>query len=134
MAQESALAISLLLVPLVCWAIGSNGVVSENVMPFGDSESYVLRGMTLYGYLHSGQWAQFWDIFNLPNQSLAPLHYWVFFLVPQSWAGMVSYGVVQAGATYGLLAFGLWALCRALDRPEWTVALFSLCTRAEHLP
>lgn len=125
--RERSLAISLLLALGVSCGLGANGVVSEEVMPFGDSEHYVLRGMTLYGYLHSGQWSPFWAVFTLPRQSLAPLHYWLFFLLPQGWASMTSYGVIQGVTTYGLLALGVWALCRALDRAEWSPALFLLC-------
>ncbi len=125
--RERPMAVSLLLALLVSYALGTNGVVSEDVMPFGDSEHYVLRGMELYGYLHTGQWARFWDLFTLPQQSLAPPHYWLFFLLPQGCASMTSYGVIQGLTTYGLLAFGVWSLCRALDRGEWTPALFLLC-------
>ena len=125
--RERALVVSLLLALAVSYGLSTNGVVSEEVVPFGDGEHYVLRGMTLYGYLHSGQWARFWDVFTLPRQSLAPPHYWLFFLLPQGWASMTSYGEVLAVTTYGLLALGLWLLCRALDRAEWTAALFLLC-------
>ena len=125
--RERPLVVSLLLALGVSYGLGTNGVVSEDVMPFGDGEHYVLRGMTLYGHLHSGQWAQFRDVFTLPRQSLAPPHYWLFFLLPQGWASVTSYGVVQAVTTYGLLALGTWALCRALDRAEWAPALFLLC-------
>jgi hypothetical protein len=125
--RERSLVISLLLALAVIYGLSTNGVVSEEVMPFGDSEYYVLRGMTLYGDLHSGQWSHFWDVFTLPRQSLAPLHYWLFFLLPQGWAGMTSYGVIQVVTTYGLLALGVRALCRALDRAEWSPAVFLLC-------
>lgn len=125
--RERPLVLSLLLAAVLCWVFGADGIVSEDVMPVGDAEHYVLRGMTLYGYLHSAQWARFWDVFTLPRQSLAPLHYWLFFLLPQGWASMTSYGVTQAVATYGLLAFGIWNLGRALDRVEWTPALFLFC-------
>jgi hypothetical protein len=121
------LAISLVLALLVCWGLSANGVVSEQAMPFGDGEHYVLRAMTLYGFLHSGQWAHFWDTFTLPKQSIAPLHYWLFFLVPQPWAGMTSYGIIQGLTNYLLLALGTWLLCRALGRVEWAPALFLLC-------
>jgi hypothetical protein len=125
--RDWSLAISLLLALIVCYLLGTNGVVSEQVMPFGDSEHYVLRGMELYGYLHTGQWARFWDLFTLPQQSLAPPHYWLFFLLPQGWASMTSYGVIQGVTTYGLLALGVWMLCRVLDRAAWAPALFLLC-------
>ena len=121
------LAIALLLALVMSLCLCLEGAVSENALPFGDGEHYVLRCMTLYGFLHSGQWAKFWDVFTLPRQSLAPLHYWLFFLLPEAWASLVSYGLIQLATTYGVLAFGTWALCRALDRPEWTAALFVLC-------
>ena len=125
--RERPLRVSLLLALAVSYGLSTNGVVSEDAMPFGDGEHYVLRGMTLYGYLHTGQWAQLWDVFTLPRQSLAPPHYWLFFLLPQGWASMTSYGVAQAVTTYGLLALGVWMLGRALDRVEWVPALFLLC-------
>ena len=125
--KERPLLLSLLVAAVICWGLGANGVVSEDAMPVGDAEHYVLRGMTLYGFLHTGQWARFWDLFTLPRQSIVPLHYLLFFLLPQGLASMTSYGVTQAVATYGLLAFGLWRMARALDRPEWTPALFLLC-------
>ena len=125
--KQRALLLSLLLAAVLCWAFSADGVVSEDIMPMGDSEHYVLRGMTLYGYLHTGQWGLFWEAFTLPKQSLAPLHYWLFFLVPQRWASMTCYGAIQAVATFGLLAFGAWNLCRALERTEWTPALFLFC-------
>jgi hypothetical protein len=108
-------------------ALDVAGILSENVMPFGDGEHYLLRAFTLYGFLHSGQWAQFWDLLTLPRQSIAPLHYWIFFLLPRAWAGVTSYGLIQAVTTYGLLAWGVWGLCRALERPAWTPALFLFC-------
>ena len=117
----------LLLALVVTYALCSGGVVTEDMMPVGDSEHYVIRGMTLYGYLHTGQWAHFWDVFTLPRQSLAPPYYWIFFLVPQAWAGITSYGMIQAATTYGLMALGSWLLCRALDRAAWAPALFLLC-------
>lgn len=117
----------LLLTLVVTFALCSGGVVTENMMPVGDSEHYVLRGMTLYGFLHTGQWTQFWDLFTVPRQSLAPPYYWIFFLVPQSWASLTSYGIIQAATTYGLMAIGSWLLCRALDRAVWSPALFLLC-------
>src|ERR1700733_13282794 len=101
--KSRPLLISLMIALVVSYAMGADGVVSEDAMPFGDGERYVLRAMTLYGYLHSGQWSQFWDVFTLPKQSIAPLHYWIFFLLPQSWAGLTSYGVIQAVTTYGVL-------------------------------
>ena len=121
------LAISLVLALVVSYCLATNGVVSEDIMPFSDGEHYILRGLTLYGYLHSGQWSQFWDAFTMPRQALAPLHYWIFFLLPQSLASVTSYGVIQVVTTNVVLALGTWALCRALDRVEWTPALFLLC-------
>ena len=121
------LAISLLLALVVCCCLGSGGVVSEDIMPFGDGEPYILRGLTLYGYLHSGQWSNFWEVFTSPRQSIAPPHYWFFFLLPQAIASVTSYGVIQTATTYGLLAIGVWELCRKLDRVKWAPTLFLFC-------
>jgi hypothetical protein len=121
------LLVTVVLALALCCALGSGGEVSEYVMPFGDGEQYVFRCLSLYGFLHSGQWGQFWNTFTLPEQSLAPLNYVLFFLLPQAWAGMTSYGCLQLLTSYGLLAFGAWLLCRTLERPGWTPALFILC-------
>jgi len=125
--RERPLPISLVFALVLSYAICANGVVSEDVMPFGDGEHYVLRGMTLYGYLHSAQWSRFWDELTLPTQSLLLPHYVVFFLLPPAWAGVTSYGVVQALTTNLLVAVGTWMLCHALDRAEWAPALYLFC-------
>ena len=125
--RSRPLGISLLLAVVVCFCLSADGIVSEDAMPFGDGEHYVMRALTLYGFLHTGQWAQFWNVFTLPKQSLAPLHYWLFFLLPQSWASFTAYAVVQVVTTYGLMALGAWQMCRVLERPEWTPAFFLLC-------
>jgi hypothetical protein len=125
--RSRPLRVSLLLAAVVCLLLSADGIVSEDAMPFGDGEHYVMRALTLYGFLHTGQWAQFWDVFTLPKQSLAPLHYWLFFLLPQSWAGFSAYGVIQVVSTYALMAFAAWKLCRTLNRPVWTPAFFLLC-------
>ena len=125
--RSRPLVISCLLAAIVAYAISADGILSEDAMPFGDGEHYVMRCMTLYGFLHSGHWSQFWNVFTLPKQSLAPLHYWIFFLLPQGWASFTAYGVIQVVTTYGLMVLGAWQLCRTLDREEWTPAFFLLC-------
>jgi hypothetical protein len=125
--RKRPLVLTLLLAIVVIYGVSTDGIVSADTLPFGDGERYALRAMTLYGFLHTGQWSQFWDVFTFPKQSLAPLHYWLFFLVPQPWAGLTSYGIIQGVTTYVILALGLWALCRELDRPAWTPALFLFC-------
>lgn len=124
-ARPLVLTLLLALVPVAC--LYAAGIFSESVMPFGDGEHYVLRAFALYGYLHAGEWAKFWDLLTLPRQSIVQPHYPFFFLLPQAWAGITSYGLTQAITTYVLLAWGVWVLCRALDRPGWTPALFILC-------
>lgn len=118
------LRIALLLAVVVCFVTSSDDIVSKDAMPFGDGEHYVMRAFTLYGFLHAGQWAQFCNVFTLPKQSLAPLHYWLFWLLPSGLASFTAYGVIQVVTTYGLMALASWQLCRVLDRPEWTPALF----------
>jgi hypothetical protein len=125
--RRRPLQISLALAAIVCLVLSADGIVSEDAMPFGDGEHYVMRALTLYGFLHTGQWSQFWNVFTLPKQSIAPLHYWLFFLLPQSWASFSAYGVIQVVTTYALMVLGASQLCRALDRPEWTPPLFLLC-------
>ena len=121
------LALALLFAAAISFALSSNGVVSEGMMPFGDSEHYILHAMTVDGFLHTGQWSRAWETFTAQGQTLAPPHYWIFFLLPARFASLTAYGVTQVVTTYGLLALGIWMLCRALDRVEWTPALFLFC-------
>ena len=121
------LAISLALAAAVSFLLSSGGVVSEGMMPFGDSEHYILHGMTVYGFLHTGQWAKAWEAFTAQGQTLAPPHVVLFFLLPPSWVSFTAYGVTQVVTTYGLLAVGASMLSRALDRAEWAPALFLFC-------
>ena len=103
-------------------------LISEQAMPFGDGQYYASRAFALYGYLHTGQWGKFWDLFTSPRETIAPFHYWIFFLLPQAWAGMATYAAIQLLSTYLLLAVAVWKLCKTLDRMEWAPALFLLCS------
>jgi hypothetical protein len=119
------LAIACCLALIVTWLLSRYDIVGPDAMPFGDGQFYGIRALTLYGYLHSGQWARFWDLFTLPDlSSLAPPQYGLFFLLPRSMAGVTSYGLLQGATTYLLLAWGSRLLCRAMDRREWTPLLF----------
>lgn len=121
------MAICLALGLIITCLLSSYGVVGPDAMPFGDGQRYAIRAFTLYGYLHSGQWSQFWNLFTLNKTSvLAPLHYWFFFLLPQGWAGSTAYGAILGLTNYLVLAFGTWAMCQALDRKEWAPLLFLL--------
>jgi hypothetical protein len=102
-------------------------VASNDVMPYTDGNHYVHRAFGLYGFLHSGQWGAFWNLFTLPRQALAPPQYLLFLLLPRAWAGLASYGFIQLLCNYGVLAVALWNLCRVLERREWAPALFLLC-------
>lgn len=102
-------------------------LVSEDAMPCGDGVYYVSRAFALYGYLHSGQWDEFWNLFTSPRQCLAPLHYWIFFIVPKAWAGVAAYMAIQLLSTYLLLAVAIWKICQNLKRPDWAPAIFLLC-------
>jgi hypothetical protein len=101
-------------------------VASENVMPFTDGNHYVQRAFALHGFLHTGQWGKFRDLLTLPRQTIAPLQYPLFFLLPHAWANLVTYGLIQLLVNFGLLAVASWNLCRVLNRPEWSPALFLL--------
>ena len=99
-----------------------------SINPVGDGEGYAIRGFALYGYLHSGQWINFWNLFERPNQSICPLHYLVFFVLPQSLAGTSSYVIIQDFVTFLILAFAVWKLCHVLRRPEWAPVIYLLCS------
>ncbi|MCE0482955.1 MAG: hypothetical protein LV479_01805 [Methylacidiphilales bacterium] len=116
-----------ILVLLATGLLISGGLLSDNAVPYGDGEHYALRALSLYGFLHTGQWMQFWNELTVPGQSLLPPHYLLFFLVPPSLASVAVYGIIQTFVTCALLAFGSYSLCRALDRPSWSPALFLLC-------
>jgi len=124
--RSHALVLCLGLALVICCLFGSY-LVSNETMPFGDGQHYASRAFALYGYLHTGQGGKFWELLTSPKQSLAPLHYWLFFLVPQAWAGLAAYAALQLATTYFLLAVAVWKLCRVLERPEWAPAIFLLC-------
>jgi hypothetical protein len=102
-------------------------MVSATVMPYTDGNAYVHRAFALYGFLHSGQWRSFWELFSLPRQSLLSPQELLFFLLPRAWAGLPSYGAIQLVCNNVLLALALWNLCRVFERREWAPAMFLLC-------
>jgi hypothetical protein len=122
---QRSLLVTLFLAGLVVLFLGPE-VASRDVMPYTDGNHYVHRAFALYGFLHSGQFEQFWNLFTLPRQTLLPPQYPLFFLVPRSLAGLIAYGWVQLLCNFGLLAVASWNLCRVLERPAWAPALFLL--------
>jgi hypothetical protein len=58
------------LMAAVITLILSQRTILAAVCPAGDGQGYALRGFALYGYLHTGQWAHFWDLLRRPNQSI----------------------------------------------------------------
>src|SRR5476649_1464842 len=70
------------------------------ILPIADGEGYAMRAFALYGYLHTGQWDYFWKLLTSPNQSIFPLHYLLFLILPKALAGTASYVVVQNVTTY----------------------------------
>ena len=103
-------------------------VIGASVDPKVDGLGYTLRGFALYGYLHTGQWTPFWKLLNSPCQSVCPLHYLPFFLLPQGLAGVGSYILFLNLTTYLLLAYAIVKLCQVVQRPEWAPAIFLLCS------
>lgn len=102
-------------------------LASDDAMPFGDGQHYATRAFALYGYLHTGQWSKFGDLLTSPKQGIAPLHYWLFFLLPKAWAGVATYVTIQLLSTYILLGVAIWRLCCVLNRPAWAPAIFLMC-------
>jgi len=102
--------------------------VSAQINPVADGEGYAIRGCALYGFLHAGEWSRFWELLTSPEQSICPLHYLVFFLVPRVIVGVWSYIVAQGLVTFLLLAYGIYKLCRVLKRPEWAPGIFLFCS------
>jgi len=105
----------------------SERTITIPISPAEDGQGYAIRGFTLYGYMHSGQWAQFWTLLRHPNQSICPLHYLPFFAIPQALAGIAAYTLSQNLVVYLLLAAATFKLCQTLDRAEWAPAIFLLC-------
>ena len=98
------------------------------VIPIADGLGYTMRGFALYGYLHTGQWSDFWKLLHSPYQSVLPLHYLLFFSLPQEFAGVDSYVFAQNITTYFLLAYAVFKMTLVLNRPEWAPAIFLLCS------
>jgi hypothetical protein len=124
--EQRSLAVTLILAALVALFLGTE-VVSGTVMPYTDGNHYVHRAFALDGFLHTGQWARFWNLLTLPRQSIAPPQYPLFFLLPVAWAGVPAYGAIQLLCNFGVLAVASWNLCRVFGRREWAPALFLLC-------
>jgi len=115
------------LLAIIIALILSERTIATPIPPAEDGQGYAMRGFTLYGYLHSGQWSHFWTLLNHPNQSICPLHYLLFFILPQALAGMAAYVLSQNLVIYLLLAAATFKLCQALSRAEWAPAIFLLC-------
>jgi hypothetical protein len=118
----------------ICLAIGATvaAILSLHMafaplIPVADGEGYAMRTFALYGFLHTGQWSEFWRLLSRPVQSVLPLHDLVFFLLPPSLAGAVSYLTIQNFATYLLLAMAVHKMATVLSRPEWAPAVLLLC-------
>jgi len=116
------------LLAFVITTILSTHVVRGFVLPVADGEGYAIRAFALYGYLHSGQWDNFWKLLARPIQSILPIHYVPFLLLPRALASAASYVVLQNLVTYLLLAYGVVAITRVLRRPEWSPFLFVICS------
>jgi hypothetical protein len=124
--EKHSLATTLVLAALVAALLGTQ-VVSNQVTPYTDGNHYVERAFALFGFLHTGQWEKFWELFTTPRQALLPPQYLFFFLLPRAWAGVASYGAIQLLVNFGVLAVACWNLCRVFARPAWAPALFLLC-------
>ena len=85
-----------------------------------------MRTFALYGDLHTGQWHAFWALLRRPNQSILAPHDLLFFLLPRSLAGTVSYAVLQLVITYLLLAYAIGKAASVLNRPAWAPVIFLL--------
>lgn len=100
---------------------------NEAIEPAGDGLGYASRACALYGYLHSGQWSAFANLLVRPCQSILSPSYPLFFLMPKALAGANSYAVTMWITTFGLLAWAVCEMGRALDRREWAIPIFLLC-------
>ena len=100
--------------------------ISSNVLPIADGEGYAMRGFALYGYLHTGQWGQFIDLLTRPGQSIFPLHYLPFLLLPRALAGFAAYVILQNLCTFLVMAWAVDLLACMLDRRAWAPAIFLL--------
>ena len=100
---------------------------NDAIEPAGDGLGYATRAFALYGFLHTGQWSAFANLVVRPCQSILPPNDPLFFLLPKGLAGPNSYAVTMWLATFGLLAWAVCEIGRALDRREWAAPLFLLC-------
>jgi hypothetical protein len=124
--EKRSLAITLTLAALVAGLLATQ-VVSSQVTPYTDGNHYVQRAFALFGFLHTGQVAKFWDLFTAPRQTLLPPQYPLFLILPRALAGVAAYGAIQLLVNFGVLAVACWNLCRVLARPAWAPGLFLLC-------
>jgi hypothetical protein len=123
--EKYSLGITLVIAALVALLLGTE-VVSSRVTPYTDGNHYVERAFALFGFLHTGQWAKFWELFTTPRQALLPPQYLLFFLLPRAWAGVAAYGAIQLLVNFGMLAVACWNLCRVFARTAWAPAFFLL--------
>jgi hypothetical protein len=118
----------------ICLAIGvlvatalSLHMACVPMIPVADGQGYAMRTFALCGFLHTGQWGEFWHLLSRPVQSILPLHDLLFFLLPSGMAGAVSYVALQNFTTYLLLAYAIYKITEALNRTEWAPAIVLLC-------
>jgi hypothetical protein len=115
------------LLAVVIAAILSLHTTFASLLPIADGQGYAMRAFALYGFLHSGQWAQFADLLSRPNQSILPPHDVLFFLLPKSLAGTGAYVALQNGVTHLMLAYAIFLMAQLLNRPAWAPVIFLLC-------
>jgi len=86
-----------------------------------------MRAYALYGYLHTGQWHNFWSLLASPNQSILAVHYLPFFLLPHALAGFASYVALQNLTTFLMLAYAVFSISDVVGRKEWAPIALLLC-------
>jgi len=101
-------------------------IATGSVIPIADGEGYGMRTFALYGYLHTGQWDEFGKLLARPAQSILPPHDLLFFLLPASLAGTVTYAALLEGTTFLLLAYAVGKAAQVLNRPAWAPVIFLL--------
>ena len=95
--------------------------------PIADGAGYATRAFALYGFLHTGQLGNFFDLLCHPHQSICTPCQLLFFLMPKFLAGTRCYYFLQILTANLLLAWAMIELTETLARPQWGPPVFLLC-------
>lgn len=101
-------------------------------IPFGDGRWYTQQAIQLHGFLHSGQWGKFWDLFCQPSTVTLLPTYLMFFLVPTAWATGPVYGMINCLSWNLLVAASLYGMLRLIGHPRLATPAFLLTAASNY--